>query len=129
MGTPRTCKWKKAVIKTLLGTAFLLVLMPQLSYKFYLCANNPSWTFRTQSLARISHEKPAAGNIAFEHCRPLSIDKRYCPKHLDVLSPLEIGFISEQSCDAAFVMCPACKLSFLPGFSYALRGPPTPFFS
>jgi hypothetical protein len=122
MGTPDNLK--KAVIKIMLGMVFLLVFLPQLSYKFYLCANNPSWTFKAQDLAQISHQRAGIRNITFEHCRPLSIDKRYSLKHIVALLPAGVECIRVKNCSPACPARPAPGPDRIPGYVCCLRGPP-----
>jgi len=128
MGTPRT--WKKALIKVVLGMTFLMLFVPQLSYKFYLCANNPSWTFKAQSSRHLSHEQQAYRTIVLEHCRPLSIDKRYSPKHhLDASMPVEIRSIQDLDRDRIQQTHRTITLAHPDELTRLLRGPPAPSFS
>jgi hypothetical protein len=124
MKTPTIKCWDKKLLHGLFGLASLLLLVPQLSYKFYLCANRPAWVHKH----RISHtQEPAAGthlaSITHLHCRPLTIDKRYDLKYLFALAPAPAQ-VHTISCTAMFIEHPVLSAiwNFVP--AYRLRGPP-----
>jgi len=68
----------------------MVLFVPRLSYKFYLCANNPSLTCKYHRAGDIRPSLAAIRIIPFtyEGCRPLSIDKRYDFKVLFALAPV-----------------------------------------
>lgn len=79
MKTPTTRNCNKTVMRCLIGFAALVLFVPQLSYKFYLCANNPTWTCKYR-ISKGAPPPPASTPVisfSHQHCRPLSIDKRY----------------------------------------------------
>jgi|SRR6185437_4073011 hypothetical protein len=122
METPGTCK--KVLMKGMLVMTFLLLFVPQLSYKFYLCVNNPSWTFKAQKSSRVSPVRTVSQTITYAHCLPLSIDKRYCLKHCIGLLRAEMRSV-RISCPG-----PVYATTGAPGFANvfaitcSLRGPP-----
>lgn len=122
MGTSGT--WKKAVIKGILAMAFLLLFIPQLSYKFYLCSNNPSWTFKAQSSPRVSHARTVGQTITYVHCLPLSIDKRYCLEHCIGILPVERQSTHINGSGPVYTTRGAPSLADLCVMTCALRGPP-----
>jgi hypothetical protein len=78
-------------MQCLLGFVALILFLPQLSFKFYICANNPTWTHEYRCIMGASGV-PADRQVAsftYEQCRPLSIDKRYDLKNLFVLAALD----------------------------------------
>lgn len=122
-GTPGAENLQKAVKKCLVGMAFLLVFLPQLSYKFYLCAN-PGWkTFTHGGLSR-AQEQNLSRTIGTEHCRHLSVDKRYGLKYFPVLLPFQIDLVSRTNGQLAYTAERSSPFSSPDGLCPSLRGPP-----
>ncbi|HVS96030.1 MAG TPA: hypothetical protein VHE54_06070 [Puia sp.] len=118
-------KWNNTVLQCLFGIASLILFAPQLSYKFYVCANSPSWTSGTHFRATAHQVRVQASSIADEHCRPLSIDKRYDWKHLFALPPARSVAAALRRNGPARIAGPVPAL--YPGFRSAgppMRGPP-----
>lgn len=122
MKTPGTVK--NAISKGMLVMTLLLLLLPQLSYKFYLCVNNPSWTFKAQNSSRVSHVRPVGQTITYEHCLPLSIDKRYCLKHCIGLLRVEMQSVRINCPGPVYATTRAPGFATVIAIAYALRGPP-----
>lgn len=122
METPGT--WKKALMKGMLVMTFMLLFVPQLSYKFYLCVNNPSWTFKVQNSSRVSHVRAVGQTITYEHRLPLSIDKRYCLKHGIGILRVEKQSVRIKCSGPIYATTAAPRFANVFSITYSLRGPP-----
>lgn len=130
MKTPMTKNRNKAPMQCLCGLAVLVLFVSQLSYKFYVCANNPAWRYKYH-LSRDTPPPQAATRIIFhtyQHCRALSLDKRFDLKLLFTLAPIEATADSwilrpaEPLCYPALSIFPICRKA------HPLRGPPSIVF-
>lgn len=77
---------RRFIIKAIVGVASLLFFLPQLSYKFYLCANVPTASYQSNVISR--HPDPVCSSLMHERHHPLSIDKRYTFKDVFALAPV-----------------------------------------
>jgi hypothetical protein len=126
MKTSTTKNRNKTPMQCLFGLAVLVLFVPRLSYKFYVCANNPAWVCRSRCTKDTRRPRPGARIIAptYQHCRPLSIDKRYDLKLLIGLGPVEA--LTPESVSPAAVLTDhlSPSVSRIRRVAHPLRGPP-----
>ena len=114
--------------KAIIALAGMLVVAPQISYKFFLCANLPTNSFKAHH--RASHlvqiaDATGSSRLAHERHRRLSIDKRYTAKDVFVLPAIP----NVMPCQSGSSVCPVLPRPLAPSdpllVDHRLRGPPT----
>lgn len=126
MKTPLAEQVRQFLIRAVIAFTGVLVVAPQVSYKFYLYANLPAVSLKAR------HKPHIRANIAditgsllkHERRHRLSIDKRYTAKHVFALLPASIVIADQRlSIDIPVMPRPVpCADPIL--VDHRLRGPP-----
>lgn len=115
------------MVKAIIALAGLLAVTPQISYKFFLCANLPAGAFKAHHRAPHVAQVRDAGSgsrLAHERHHRLSIDKRYTAKHLFALPSIAFA-LTEQPLPSVSPVLPRPLGSSDPLLvAHRLRGPP-----
>ncbi|HLZ88853.1 MAG TPA: hypothetical protein VKQ52_16475 [Puia sp.] len=127
MKAPRIRLHRRSLVKAAMAFAGLLFFVPQLSSKFYLCANAPVDPFAVRCISHDGNRPadPSGSSLAHERHPSLSLDKRYTVKHVFALLPVSPG-LCERCADGP----ETCTVGTPPAVhppqsSHRLRGPPS----
>ena len=126
MKTPMVKYFRHFLIRVVIAFTGVLVIAPQVSYKFYLCANLPAPSLKTshKTHVRSSLADVAGSLLKHERRHRLTIDKRYTVKLVFALLPARLS-ISEQSMCTVIPVMPKPVSGADPFLiDHRLRGPP-----
>jgi hypothetical protein len=124
MKTPLRKLFRQLLAKTIIALAGLLVVAPQISYKFFLYANLPS--YKTPHREAHAGQFAGVGSSRLTHDRHnhLRVDKRYTGKHVFALPSLPFS-VAGQRLNTANPSLPVFHTVSDPLLSDRhLRGPP-----